>query len=567
MAVPHKLLFILLFLCCIALNILAVLTWHPSLVVNDGVQYLSTASSLLKGHGFSTSALIYMPHFQGVFPAAQTVWPPGYPLAVALATFPGLELPTAALILNLVSHALATTVMYLIYRRMDVDKTAAIVFSFLFYIMAMPWSFVSGLITEPVFTTLVLATLLVLPTPGNQTLSGNHSANLAFWLTCGALLAMCIYVRYSAVFFAASVGSGIFLYILIYLRPNFNSFVVLCFKLAALTVIPVLAFAHLMYRTHLLIGTLDRYSGSREPETLQETLRLWVVNSAELLGFSVSKTFDEHLNIAVFMCFSGLLILLMLQFLVLCAGTIKNSLSERALRFVRVFTLVAVLHALALFLYLTLSSMSETPLKIVNRYLYQIYCGIYILFCFMIYHLFKQINTSTSHTKKLTIGVPVAVLLALYLAAQGNELSSSRNHFFAESRTADSVMSLPVSDKQTLSEHITTFFTGDDKGTVWSTHGQHVHFYTKVNTITLADIYTAEPFQPEAFDKQISDYNMQMFLFIESPDTSKASYTQYMSELKNWLNDQNYQVVPLNRYEVDGNKLVTIYQQPGVCGV
>ena len=555
----YKPLFIILFLGCVLLNVLAVITWHPSLVVNDGVQYLSTARNWLYGNGFATDALIYTPHFQGVFPAPQTVWPPGYSLAVALVAATGLDMPVAALTLNLFAHATAAAVMFLIFRRAGVQRAAAFVFTFLFYIMAMPWSFVSGLITEPVFTTLLLATLLALPNV--------RSASVDSWLLCGALLAMCIYVRYSAVFFAASVGAGIFVYMLLYLRPALGEFFALCVKLAALTAIPVLAFSHLMYRTHLLIGTLDRYSGSKDPVTLADTLRLWVVNCAELLGFSVGDFVAVQLSIVLFAAFILLLATIAGLFLVLCARNIKNAVPARTLNYIRLLTIVMILHGLGLFLYLSASSMSDTPLEIVNRYLYQVYSGFHVLICFMIYHLWQRKESFTSNAAKLWVVAPVTALLLLYVGAQINELSTSRNHFFEESRAADRVMSLSLPDNSSLADHITGCFEGKDNGAVWSTHGQHVHFHTKVHSVTHADIYTRETFSSDTIEQIISDYDLRLFLFIENPGKAKASYTTYMSELKDWLTQRGYTPVTLQYDPLQVSRQVTVLQQPGTCSI
>ncbi len=555
----YKPLFIMLFLVGIVLNVLTVHTWDTSHIANDGVQYLSTAANWLQGNGFSTDALIYTPHFQGVFPAPQTVWPPGYPLAVGIAGLSGLELPVAALVLNLITHLLATITMYLVFRRMGIGRSSATILAFLFYVMAMPWSFVSGLITEPVFTTLILAVLLFLPIP--------QRSNLAMWILCGTVVAMCIYVRYSAVLYSASVSAGLSLYILIYVRPRFKDFVVLCGKIALLTVIPLLAFSHLMYRTHALIGTLDRYSGSRTPETLISTLRLWVVNSAELLGFSAGQFLSQKHYTTLFFVFTCLVLLITLLYLWFTVGNARNNQNNRTTDFVRVSTLVILCHGLFLFLYLSASSMSETPLEIVNRYLYQIYCGFYILFSYMVYQLIRQLPQIRSVITRASIIAPIGTVLVLYLLAQVNELSTSRVHFFNESKTAGAVMALPVSANETLSDYITDCSRSNPEDSVWSTHGQHLYLHTGARTVTHADIYTNRGFDPERLQDKIQQYNLGLFVFVEKIAESNRQYSDLMTDMKLWLSSERYNLLSLPANEVNGNTTVTVYIKPDSCSI
>ena len=167
---PKKIIF-LLFLAAVTLNVVSITSWNFSYIANDGIQYLSTAGNWLAGNGFSTNTLTYAPHFQGKFPAAQTVWPNGYPFAIALLIKSGMDAPVAVLTLNHAAHALASLVMWLLLQKMGITRLFASVCTLVFYSTCMPWAYVSGGMTEPVFTTLLLAALLFLPRPGTQ-----HSA-------------------------------------------------------------------------------------------------------------------------------------------------------------------------------------------------------------------------------------------------------------------------------------------------------------------------------------------------------------------------------------------------------
>jgi len=195
---PSKKLLLLVALAVLVLNVITIITWDVSYIANDGVQYLSTAKNWLAGYGFSTDALIYAPHFQSKFPAAQTVWPPGYPFVIAIFSKIGLDLQQSALAINLLMHTAASLMMLFILNRLEVRRTFAILSAFTFYLLSISWVYSSSLITEPLFTTLLLAALLCLP--------DIKRSGLATWVVCGLIVAAAVYVRYSTVLFALGTG-------------------------------------------------------------------------------------------------------------------------------------------------------------------------------------------------------------------------------------------------------------------------------------------------------------------------------------------------------------------------
>lgn len=538
-----------------AVNAYTVMHWDISYIANDGVQYLSTARNWLEGAGFSTDALIYGPHFQGVVPAAQTVWPPGYPFAIALVSMIGLELPQAGLTLNVITHAVAAGLLFFVLLRMDVTKRCAAIATLLFYLMAMPWSFVSGLMTEPVFTTLLIGATLALPNP--------RVSSIFTWLLCGVLMALAIYVRYSAVFFAAGIGAGLFLYIVLYERPTISATITMLGKLSLMMLLPVLAFAHLMYRTSILIGTLDRYSGSREPETLLSTMWLWGANSAELLGFGTGHFFDTAVGIALYSLFTALIVFLGVLYFVR-NGTPDRTPDRPATSYARIVTLVSLAHGLGLVIYLTISSMSDTPLEIINRYLYQIYFGFYLVFCYLVTNRASQPADAFISKDNLRM-VPLVATVTLYLFVQINELHTSRQHFFEEPMAAAEVMSLPVGSSQTLNSHIRQCVGQTPGGSIWSTHGQHVHLHTKLPTVTQLNIYTRLPFDAEPIKSKIDAYNIQAFVFVGDQQHEDQKYRHYMASLKKWLADSRFSPLTLPADQVRGNKQVTVYIDDTAC--
>lgn len=548
-------LFILL-LVGLTLNLITLIHWNPAYIANDGIQYISTAANWLFGNGFSTNALIYGPHFQGVLPAVQTVWPPGYPFAIAMTSRLGFDLETTVLILNLIMHAAAAAVLWRIFLKMGVERFFATVCAFIFYAMAMPWSYVSSGLTEPLFTTLLLLGMLFLPVP--------NISNLFYWVVCGLFLAASILVRYSSVFAAFGTGAGIFIYLILYERRSIGALVKPCTKLTLLIALPTIVFGYLMYRTSILIGTLDRYSGSKVPETLSSTARHWLSKFSELLGFSVSETSNNGwLAIFWFLVFCLLILAIVFCFLFREKNYLKSSSTADRKVFLRVFTLVTFFHSLALFVYLTINSVQSSPLEIITRYIYQIYPSIYAVFGYMLFSLFKQFN---SGKKQLFLKTSTTILVVLYLFAQINSLLVTRPSYFRESMETTELMDLQVNDSVSVKNFIKRCFADGKLGkTLWSPHAQPIHLHTGVPTISQSHNYTDKPFNAEEFQDRITQYKTGMFIFVNFLNSPNENHHKYLSSAESWLIDNNYYSVELQSNTFGTNRTVTIYSADPNC--
>ena len=90
---------------------------------NDGYQYLSEAGDIRSGNGFSTSIV----HFDeeqshGRIPAPLTTFPPGYPLMIALLSYLGLSLKTAAVLCSALCVIALVPMTVLLCREADVNR-------------------------------------------------------------------------------------------------------------------------------------------------------------------------------------------------------------------------------------------------------------------------------------------------------------------------------------------------------------------------------------------------------------------------------------------------------------
>lgn len=561
----HKLILLLLLIAGLAFNFLTWFIWDPSLIANDGVQSLSTAENWLKGLGFSTNALVYAPHFQGTLPAIQTVWPPGIPFLIALISKAGLDLKTALLLLNLITHAMATLVMWLILRRMGIESFFAAICAFFFYAMALPWAYVSAGLTEPVFTTLALGSLLLLPDP--------KQSNPAIWIGCGALIACCIYIRYSGVFVAFGTGAGIFAYIVAYERRSIAGLVKHCLKLSLLVALPSIAFLYLMQRTYHLIGTLDRYSGSKMPDTLAATLKKWAVKASDLTGFnSINHTYSWFSTLS-FCIFVILVISIVLLFFFDKINTksapksnpTNQTISETAKQtdYFRLFWMVAAFQGLSLIVYLTASNLNTTPLEIITRYLYQFYPGFYAIFCFMLYTVVRQ---SRSGKKQTLVTIVTSMLAAIYLLAQLNSLRVSWPTYFNDAKNTVELMNLPVRNSTNLKSYIEKCYSDGNVGnSIWSPHAQPIHLHTGIPSLSQISNYTDRPFDAKDFQDRINQYKIGMFVFTNYLEFTNKKHDAYMEAAKNWLANSGYQQVAMQQNTFGDNRTVELYSASPQC--
>lgn len=550
-------LLILLIVSGAIINLIALFEWDPSYITNDGVQYLSTATNWLNGKGFSTNALMYSPHFQGDFPGPQTVWPPGYPFAMAVLGFLGIELTTAGLVLNLLTHALASVMIVLILRRMRVQINYAIFCALLFYGMAIPWGFARGLITEPLFTTLLFGAILFLPVPGRS--------RLTTWIACGLFVASCIYVRYSAVIYAASVGTGIFIFLLFHNRGEWKTLFSGCLRLAMLIAIPVAAFLQLMYRTNVLTGTVERNAGTREPETVYATIRQWGVHSSDLLGFSEGGVYSHEVGIFLFLCTVAIVLSLVIYAGIIYRADDDQDHQSVHARYSRIAGFVIVSHGLLLFIYLSYCALTDSPLEILTRYLYQAYPGIYLLFCVLMYGLIGRVRNAETGAMPALFKNSLIVLVAIYVVSQVNEATSPQR-FFAEGQAAHKMLTLPVSETVTLQNYVDSCMAQFDNGSIWSTHGQHLHFNTGSPTITLAEIYTNTSPNYDNIKRQLDMYNIKLMVFLNDELNLNTEYKKHLSEIKAWLVDHGHNRVPLQDNIVNSHSTVDVYQVNQQCG-
>lgn len=561
----------LILISAILWNITAWMNWDPTFIMNDGIQYLSTATNWLLDQGFSTSALIYNPHFQGQLPAPQTVWPPGLPSLLVLTSYAGLNLQTTALLVNLLTNALSGLLVYLILRRCQTGQLFALCCSALFYFTTSSWHLAVSLLSEPLFTCLILAAVYWLP--------GNHTRHLGFTTLCGAFIAASITVRYSGIFTTAAFALGLTLVLLFCRRYGSWPIGKKVGYLISFLTLPVAAFATLMLRTHLLVGTTDRDTGVGDRKTLTETIRTFAEESSVLMGFRDGWSFRGDIDTWLFFLFVFLIASIGVATLLLLYAAHRDRRTQQNKTWTEsnsedcyTTTVVAVLitHSAAFGGYLAYCSLSSSPLNITSRYLYQIYPGLFILFSLFVGFAFAQSKRLGMPGVYLFLKLQIGCLVTLYIIAQINMIPVIKE-FSGRAVDARNIVQLKVTKDIRVIDIIrscvgdTTAASDSSPASLWSNEGIPLHFNTGVHTITLPQIYTTDSFNFERLNSDIAEYNIRLFVFVNNNHSQQGDYGLMLSSIKNWLIANQYKKLSLLQTAVESGTTVEIYSTDEQC--
>jgi hypothetical protein len=555
--IPFLTLILLLALAC---NWMVWSHWDPTLTMNDGIGYLSTASNWLKGNGFSTNALIYIPHFEGRMPAHETVWPIGYPATIAVASLTGLSLQAAALSINLLAQFLSAILIYTILRRCAVVPLVALGVAIAFYFTTEGWILVVTLLSEPLFALLVLTTLTLLP----------DSAAFTFrrLLICAVLLALATTVRYSGAITAVSFAAGMGLVCLWHIRSTgFSGFLWQSAKLAVFCLIALGGYAALQFRIYNISGNIDRDTGTGEIHSVADTVRLFAEQSSVMTGFRDGGLFQGDTDKWAFIAF--VIAIIIISFVALFSYVRRQSAYHEVKtptgreHYTAIVVCAILMHTLLYAGYLFYCRLSESPLPVSARYLYQLYPGLLIVFGLLVNRAI--VSTQARPTAKNVVLATIAALLALFALAQVN-LISAIDEFTRRGDDAAAVLTLPVSEDKTVGDLVSQCVGDAGDRAIWSNEGVMLHGSTGANTVTYTGIYANRPFDTALLATQIKDYHIVMFMFINNNLARQGQYAERLQTARAWLLDNQYQPVALNANTVDSGTSLDILIDTNACG-
>ena len=532
-------------------------SWNSTFVLNDGVQYLSTATNWLNGYGFSTNALMYTPHFQGVLPAPQTVWPLGYPLLIASVSTFGISIEAASLFTNMLSRALSGLLVMLILMRLKLSRNMSFFCAMIFYFTANPWAYSVALVSEPLFSMLILATIYFQP--------GFAQRSLWPWIFSGVLVALCVSIRYSGVLFAVGIGAGMFVHLL---RTSYAEPSRLMRGCTALTVqlsIPVLLLAAMLYRTYTLTGTISRNIGVIDTGDLYSRMRLVFWQIREYVGYTDAGFLSQSVATVLFCIF--LLTLILVLTLVGFVGlkkTDKMPSIDVSKYNVMLYLIVGHTAVFVIFFVVSVAGLSLVDLN--HRYLYQIYPGLFILFCTLTAKALRKVELLNlvgfgSWTRK-----SIVALFCLFALAQLN-LATALDVFAKPGVHSREILSLQMTENVDLDSMIQSCFGDSDKkvGSIWSNDGQQLYYTTGVPTITVADVYGNRPYDLDIVRDQIVVYDIKMFVILNNLPDIDPQYVNMLSNVKQWLGQQGYPKVEMLENGISNDITVEVYAVDKAC--
>jgi len=542
---------ILCLFCALALNSIAWFSWAPSFILNDGVQYTSTAENWLEGSGFATNALMFTPHFQGVIPAPQTVWPPGYPLLIALVTSLGLTIHSAALLVNLISLVTNALLVFLMLVRYQLSHRTSLCCAIIFYFTAMPWSYSFALATEPLFSALILTAIFFQPS--------DPRGKIWPWLISGTFIALCLSVRYSGVLFSAGVGLGVFVFLIKNYRHQPN---VLWRGIALLTLqisISVALFATLTYRTYLLTGTTNRSIGVIDTGDLTARIKLMIWQGREFIGFTDGGVLPNIANNILFVTFVLVLTAILVQVWFIFVKSQneappKNTVNNKILHYV-------ILGHTAVFAgFFSLNFFDIVLVDLNHRYLYQVYPGLFILVCILVADSFKKIRRLNRMRLQGFFRRSVIFLVILFAIAQIN-FSTALRYYASPGVQAREAIALEVTNGVQLQDYIQACFSqsGTVSGSIWSNDGQQLHLASGVPTITVADVYGNKPYDVNIVSADIASYDIKMFVILNNLPDIAPQYVEMLSNVKKWLLQNGYTKLSMRENQISNNITVDTY--------
>lgn len=171
----------------------------------DSYQYLSTAGSLASGAGAKTAILHYdVDRRTGQIPVPLTMWPPGYPMAVAALRVVGVPLTTGAAAISALSFVALVTLLLFGARAYNLTPTATRLM--LLWLLANSWAFVYpvSVSTESLFTAVVVGGIVLFAIHEKRHPAPPQTVPLVI---AGTLLGLSYWVRYAGLLLCAGAAA------------------------------------------------------------------------------------------------------------------------------------------------------------------------------------------------------------------------------------------------------------------------------------------------------------------------------------------------------------------------
>jgi len=274
---------IALAMCCVLYSCIIISAWNSNLLANDVTQYLSMAGNLIDGHGIATSIVYYDENFHiGKMPAAQTVFPPGYPFIIAALSKCGLPLNLSALIICLVGFNISTILTIVSVRKVGHPWGIALLGGVL-----IGGSISAGFLTLFSMSDIPFTFVTVISFVFIQRLQKGSMWNAFF---AGAAAAAAFSIRYAGVFLIVSIGI-VFIGKIILFRTRR-----VFFEALSVLSLPMLTLSALFMRNFLTVGDFKGGNANPLTKSIGEVAQLFIFSFKELIGYAESSQIVNNLR-------------------------------------------------------------------------------------------------------------------------------------------------------------------------------------------------------------------------------------------------------------------------------
>jgi len=240
---------------------------------NDVAHYTSTARFLLAGDGIKTDVLYYELQHELGMPAPQTVWPPGYPAAIAAVAALGVDLPVSAYVVTVASYAAAAILLFLLVVRTCKSPGWGIAAAGVWLMLAAGASSVLAADSEILFTALSLGSALAMTSAFES-----DKRQYSYLLLAGTLAAMACSVRFIGIALVPALAATPFL---MSFRQQPLKGVISATVAAA---VPTLALGGLFFRNYQIVGSITGGPRVHGNSTIADIVRHFWWSLKSLLG-------------------------------------------------------------------------------------------------------------------------------------------------------------------------------------------------------------------------------------------------------------------------------------------
>jgi len=499
--------------------------WNEAFLAPDVAQYTSVAKNILIGNGIYTDIIVYEQQYKTeLLPAPQTVFPPGYPLLIALISLFGISSIDSVFLVSALSFSLIPIILYKIARKSGFDYKLSILTGLSWLFIGFAWVFTLGGLSEISFVFFTLTSVYCL-------LEGCEvgQKQQLFWILVAAVFASFAFlVRYTGIFYILSVC--ILLTINSFLNRNsIRNLIVFC-------IVTFITIAVLFMRNYFVIGT---YSGG--PELDSTTSLIGVIKhlywaTGKLFGFYDNGIMSAVIQLSLILVLVSSLIILSIRIknigiklLIYKKGNVKN-----------ICGVLAGIYLLVTLIALAYLGIMKDEDYMNYRYIFPILPFAFILLMYIYVNSFYS-KSNTSYTIQNIVVVIISITLLFgqirTFIVEYKEVSSDNRHSIIKNELKQKI------NNESLLEFLQR--TTNVNHPIISTNGQFLYLLLERPILDLTPSkFTNTVWTSDVVERVVKKYQVKYIVFFHKlfePMHSINKNKKFFVDLKNnrqpsWLN-------------------------------